>query len=98
MFGRRSVASDLPRTAPPRVEPAAPKVNIVPAVDSGPSVPQPTRAQGVVPTPSKPPPRVQDSRSDDYYQIKTAIFNALIDTIDQRVEDRCLYLIVVVRP
>jgi len=82
MFGRRSVASDLPRTAPPRVEPAAPKVNIVPAVDSGPSVPQPTRAQGVVPTPSKPPPRVPDSRSDDYYQIKTAIFNALIDTID----------------
>jgi pilus assembly protein CpaF len=36
------------------------------------------------PQPSAPvkPPPVSDSRSDDYYQIKSTIFGALIDTID----------------
>ena len=35
------------------------------------------------PQPVKAAPRIQpDTRSEDYYQIKTLIFSALIDTID----------------
>ena len=62
-----------PVNAPPRVtpEPAA-----LPAVPAKPGV-------QTAPQASKPQPRiVADSRSDDYYQIKSTIFNALIDTID----------------
>src|SRR6516225_4647334 len=50
---------------------AAPKPQGVPA------------AAQAAPQASKPVPRaVPDSRSEDYYQIKSTIFNALIDTID----------------
>src|SRR5262245_33588294 len=54
---------------PPRVEPAAMAVPAKPPQ----SAPQPVKAA----------PRAQvDQRSEDYYQIKTLIFSALIDTID----------------
>src|SRR5262249_20460231 len=60
------------RTAPPPVEAdaaaAAPPPPVVP------SAPAPTKPAA--------PPRVQDQRSEEYYQIKTTIFSALIDTID----------------
>jgi pilus assembly protein CpaF len=86
MFGKRSAAADLPhQVPPPRVEPAPAKVNLLPvAEDLGAASPPAPRAPGAVvaPMPSKPLPRLADSRSDDYYQIKTTIFNALIDTID----------------
>ncbi|MDB5735416.1 MAG: type secretion system protein [Alphaproteobacteria bacterium] len=61
-----------PANAPPRIgEPAAP-----------PAMPAKLAPQ-VAPVASKAPPRVvADTRSDDYYQIKSTIFNALIDTID----------------
>ncbi len=94
MFGRRSAASDLPRTAPRRIEPAPAKVSVPPQIVEVPQPapppsaavgvppPPPRPAAAVVPTPSKPLARMADQRSDDYYQIKTTIFNALIDTID----------------
>ncbi len=82
MFGKRSTAEaeTMPRPPmpaapargendpPPRVEPAPMKV---------------APAAQLAPQPSKERPRVQiDQRSEDYYQIKTLIFSALIDTID----------------
>ncbi len=83
MFGKRtgsepafgktsSVALREAANAPPRItpEPAAPK-------PAGPPPPQ------QAPQASKAAPRIlADSRSEDYYQIKSTIFNALIDTID----------------
>src|SRR2546423_5846930 len=86
MFGRRSAASDLPRTPPVmRAEPAPAKTASAPppAGDVSPP-PPPARVNGATapPPPPRSLPRVSDTRSDDYYQIKTTIFNALIDTID----------------
>jgi pilus assembly protein CpaF len=87
MFGKRSGTADQPReiNAPLRIEPTAarppapegaappPRPQAVPPLPSKPQT---------VPTPSKPVTQLADTRSDDYYQIKTTIFNALIDTID----------------
>src|SRR6201994_386890 len=73
MFGKRSTAlSDAP-------------TNAVIALAQGAALPpriEPTPLRSNAPAASKPQ-RVQaDTRSDDYYQIKTLIFSALIDTID----------------
>ncbi|HEY1836788.1 MAG: CpaF family protein [Rhizomicrobium sp.] len=84
MFGKRSTASDIP--APPRVEPAP--VRAVPPPSGAPAataaaVPPPVvKSQAPIPNAKTAPKPLPDARSDDYYQIKTTIFNALIDTID----------------
>ena len=83
MFGKRSVsepvfgkpARSAGLEAPPRV--AEPVAQSAP----GPA-PKPLPAPQVAPARSAPPVRVGENRSDDYYQIKSTIFNALIDTID----------------
>jgi pilus assembly protein CpaF len=83
MFGRRSAVADLPRnTPPPRVEPAPGKTSSSPPAVEGAPVPRPQASLSAPPPPLKPASRIPDQRSDDYYQIKTTIFNALIDTID----------------
>src|ERR1051326_3661372 len=85
MFGKRSATAELsPQAPPPRIEPAAAKIVAPPQAAEDASAAPPPRPQGAptAPMPSKPLPRIADSRSDDYYQIKTTIFNALIDTID----------------
>jgi pilus assembly protein CpaF len=51
------------------------------------AVPQPAASKSAASSPATraeapPPPVTIDSRSDQYYEIKTTIFNALIDTID----------------
>jgi len=83
MFGKRSVsepvfgkpARSAELDAPPRVaEPLAPAA---PA-----PAPKPVLAPQLAPLRSASPARVAENRSDDYYQIKSTIFNALIDTID----------------
>jgi pilus assembly protein CpaF len=82
MFGKRSTSSEAVRPQP-RSEPAplrvgAPAAAAVETKDAPP--PPPPRLQ-----PSSPlPPRSagEQQQSDDYYQIKTTIFSALIDTID----------------
>src|SRR5579871_5896952 len=84
MFGKRSGASEQRQAAPvsaQRAEPAAMRTATASAAagDSGGGAAQP-RSAGLSASP-KPPP-VADTRSDDYYQIKTTIFGALIDTID----------------
>jgi pilus assembly protein CpaF len=70
-------------------KPAAPKASAPPPKAATPP-PQPAAASGaqaggrlnMVPTASVAPTISVDSRSDDYYQVKTTIFSALIDTID----------------
>ncbi len=74
MFGKRpgggaEVAARPKAAAPPM--PAGSKPGAVP--------PPATRG---APPPQVAPPIVVDSRSEQYYEIKTTIFNALIDTID----------------
>src|ERR1700689_4199750 len=87
MFGKRSATSDAPRgasAAPARVEPSPARVAGAPAPaaslapEASPSVGRPQ----TVPLASKAVAATPDSRSEDYYQIKTTIFSALIDTID----------------
>jgi pilus assembly protein CpaF len=83
MFGKRTAsepspgkpaAARGPAAAPPRLAPEAPP----------PVAAAPRAATQTAPQPSsKPAPRAMaDNRSEDYYQIKSTIFNALIDTID----------------
>jgi pilus assembly protein CpaF len=77
MFGKRAANESLAQ--PPRAEAQA--------------VRPPPRTDGVTPRASAAPPPlavpltqarqfVADERSEDYYQVKTTIFSALIDTID----------------
>jgi len=83
MFGKR-VAID-PTAKPPRPGVPADAARLPPKADGAaprealPSVPPLAAAPG-----KAPPPRAfsSDVRSEDYYQIKTTIFSALIDTID----------------
>jgi pilus assembly protein CpaF len=77
MFGKRTetaVPAGAPLPAPPGSAPAAAKANFVPDV-----VVQQNRA---APPLSKAPPAEPGRRSDSYYDIKSTIFNALIDAID----------------
>jgi len=91
MFGKRSATSEQPAVkVPPRVDAPAARASVPPPmVDGAAQAPTTTpaapamRAQSAPVANSKLAPKpVADTRSDDYYQIKTTIFNALIDTID----------------
>jgi pilus assembly protein CpaF len=81
MFGKRSNAAT--DSFDPRPPAAQAPVSGPPPVATGAKVePAPMKVQAA-PMPVKAAPRVQmDQRSEDYYQIKTLIFSALIDTID----------------
>ncbi|HWA04199.1 MAG TPA: CpaF family protein [Rhizomicrobium sp.] len=85
MFGKRGNAATEIKRPPIAAAPApAPAARVEPAAGSPPRIePVAAKAQ-MAPQPSKPQPRVAqaDTRSEDYYQIKTLIFSALIDTID----------------
>jgi pilus assembly protein CpaF len=89
MFGRRGGSEDTTRPSLPRAgaattaaKPASEKPSPAkPAAAAGAAVTTAPRVQ-LAPTPSAPVPIAIDNRSDDYYQVKTVIFNALIDTID----------------
>src|ERR1700755_2985915 len=86
MFGKRTATEPSPGKPPVAREPAAAPPRL--AAEAPPSAaapkPAPKPAAQVAPQASaKPAPRVvADNRSEDYYQIKSTIFNALIDTID----------------
>ena len=72
MFGRRT--SDQP-AKPPGARPSA--TALAPAASPGRSEAKPTAA------PPKPPEVVEPrKKSSDYYDVKSTVFNALIDTID----------------
>ena len=82
MFGKKSGAAEAPspqaKQPPPKVEPKKPK-------------PEPSAKEKVPPRVVTPTPKKENSspavvevggKSDSYFQTKTTIFNALIDTID----------------
>lgn len=78
MFGRRTEGQPVARKpAPAPAQPEAPRPASPSHVAAAPKAPAPKPV-----APAKPAPRASDHRSDNYYQIKTTIFNALIDTID----------------
>ncbi|MDO8839154.1 MAG: CpaF family protein [Parvibaculum sp.] len=77
MFGRRNEGQTVPRS-PVAAPPAASRVEASAAPAAGPApAPKPAAKPA-----TKPTARASDHRSENYYQIKTTIFNALIDTID----------------
>jgi len=92
MFGKRSATSEAPQPAP-RIEPAAARVSqaspppevrdvqVAPVPSGAPAAPLAVQRPQMAPAPSKPV-AMAEQKSDDYYQIKTTIFSALIDTID----------------
>src|SRR5438552_1490391 len=88
MFGKRSniAESRQPPPAPAeRTEPAPLRANgaVLPIGEIGTgAAPPPRPALAPFTAPVSKPPSVSDTRSDDYYQIKSTIFGALIDTID----------------
>src|SRR5215469_560047 len=86
MFGRRGTPEDVSRPAakPPALAPAPAKAAPPPkqnAPASGPAGPASAAKAAAGPS-QTPAPVAVDNRSEDYYQIKTMIFSALIDTID----------------
>src|SRR5512135_2169010 len=85
MFGKRSSNEAVaPQAARPSAPALPPKADAAPA--RPPAPPPPAANQAPRPEALKPstPARVvvTDNKSEDYYQIKTTIFSALIDTID----------------
>ena len=70
MFGKRPGAGET--VARPKAAPTAPA-----SKSATPPPPAPARSG-----PPAPPPLAVDNRSEQYYEVKTTIFNALIDTID----------------
>ena len=81
MFGKRSAVSELP--ARPAASARAPSPATAPVPGPPAASRLATKAEPTVP-PSPPPtkPSLSDVRSEDYYAVKTTIFNALIDSID----------------
>jgi pilus assembly protein CpaF len=93
MFGKRSASEEprqrkaaAPSPPPPPAAAAAelarptskPPIPAAPANESSPAAPRPA----LVPVAASSSPMKVDNRSEDYYQVKTMIFSALIDTID----------------
>jgi pilus assembly protein CpaF len=78
MFGKRAGSEEVVKQAPAPAA-AAPKAAPAPAPSKDKAANPPGGAQLGA---SLPQPISVDSRSEEYYQIKTTIFSALIDTID----------------
>ena len=72
--------AEKPTAAAPK--PAAPKPAPSTAVSASAGPVGASSRPQLAPSASQPTPIAVDSRSDDYYQVKTTIFSALIDTID----------------
>ena len=72
MFGKRNTLAEAPR---PQAKASPPVAVQEPAAAATPAA---SPARSAPPLPSPPP----DNRSEDYYQVKSTVFNALIDTID----------------
>ena len=84
MFGRRA-SDDTTRQAAPRGTALAPAPEKSGASKSVPAAPKAATAPArpsLAPAASEAAAVLVDNRTDDYYQVKTTIFSALIDTID----------------
>ena len=73
MFGKRTTTITPPRPVPP---PEAPAARSAKAAEPQPAPSKPKSAA------SAPSPDAQRRHSEEYYDVKTTVFNALIDTID----------------
>jgi pilus assembly protein CpaF len=73
MFGKRTTTITPPRPVPP---PEAPAARQAKAAEPKPA---PSKASSAA---SAPAPDAQRRHSEEYYDVKTTVFNALIDTID----------------
>src|SRR5271155_1837982 len=83
MFGKRSTSEQSrPAARPATPAPAAESPAAKAPAASAPASPPPAAPPQSAPQPSKPAVRVAEARSEEYYQVKTTIFSALIDTID----------------
>ncbi len=88
MFGKRT--SDTSNQARPAPKPVAPAAPAAPSPKPQPAAVQPSPKPNAKPQPEaaapKPPAAPesgkQRSHSEEYYDVKTTVFNALIDTID----------------
>ncbi|MEO1028042.1 MAG: CpaF family protein [Pseudomonadota bacterium] len=81
-FGKRTSGPTGPAKPPrPAAKPAARPSAPAAAATAAPAKPKPKPTQ-VKPPPAKEEVYAVDQRSDQYYQTKATIFNALIDTID----------------
>ncbi|MBN9292336.1 MAG: CpaF family protein, partial [Hyphomicrobium denitrificans] len=78
MFGRRSNDPASTKRSDPQVVPVAQPV-APPEIKAPPQARQP--APAAQPRP-EPPAEVHRRHSEEYYDVKTTVFNALIDTID----------------
>jgi pilus assembly protein CpaF len=84
----RAATAPAAQAAPPPEKPTAPKTAPPPKAAAAASGGTPPSNSGSAPRPSLAPMPSSaasisvDNRSDDYYQVKTMIFSALIDTID----------------
>lgn len=75
MFGRRSNEAGAPRRAIPQPQTGA-------AQPAKTAESKPAAAQAPPPPPKPEPVESQRKHSEEYYDVKTTVFNALIDTID----------------
>ncbi len=73
MFGRRTTDPAAPKPAP-QPAPAQPAAAVAPQPEPAPP-PEPPSMQASASSGSR-------KRSEEYYDVKTSVFNALIDTID----------------
>ena len=77
MFGRRSTeGAQPPRRVAPQAQPAA-----APAAPAQPRAAEPAATPAAA-RPAPEPVEPQRRHSEEYYDVKTTVFNALIDTID----------------
>jgi pilus assembly protein CpaF len=78
MFGKRTNEPSAPKIAGPALAPASQKTATV--------VAKPAASKVAAPAPQTPvriePPEPKRRHSEEYYDVKTTVFNALIDTID----------------
>src|SRR5690349_9707585 len=80
MFGKRSSSTAIPSPPPVAPPPAVRSASPIPA-RSEPKAPPPKAP--LAPSPPKPERNpTERARSEEYYDVKTTVFNALIDTID----------------
>src|SRR6185437_8852162 len=85
MCGKRSATNEA---LAPKAPPPPAQVGLPPKADTPPPAPRAAAApanqapRSETLKPSQPRVVVTDNKSEDYYQIKTTIFSALIDTID----------------
>ena len=78
MFGRRSNEPAPPKRIAPQPAAAA----AAPQVAEMKAAAQPRQQVPAAPPKPEPAPEPQRKHSEEYYDVKTTVFNALIDTID----------------